>query len=121
MRRIILSIVLTISFFANLHAQLQFGSQRIELKDSVLYACNPTASVKLTANFLQGSPTLYAKNTKAYTGVSIPFNSQPWFNNTNATGSPVATVFSNEDDTNRVALPFKFCFWGTNYPVQFLR
>jgi hypothetical protein len=105
MRRIILAIVMTITFFANVNAQVyQFGSQRIKVKDSILYACSTTKPIKLNATFLTGSPTLYGKNTKGYVGVSIPFNSQPWFNNTNATGSPVLSPFSLEDDTNRVTM-----------------
>ncbi|MFM2191757.1 MAG: hypothetical protein RLZZ118_714, partial [Bacteroidota bacterium] len=108
MRRIILSIIAVISVCGTLHAQ-QYGSQVVNAGIDQ-YVCALGNSLTLKPTFLQGTDSFYAKKTTAYTLKSIPFNSVTWYN----TGGLVQT-FSNDEDTNRLILPFAFCFYGATY------
>ena len=108
MRRIILSIIAVISVCGTLYAQ-QYGSQVVNAGIDQ-YVCALGNSLTLKPTFLQGTDSFYAKKTTAYTLKSIPFNSVTWYN----TGGLVQT-FSNDEDTNRLTLPFAFCFYGATY------
>jgi gliding motility-associated-like protein len=109
MRRILLAILLVFGLGYTVNAQLQPASLQINAGPDI-YACSTGSNVLLTASSFPATPTLFAGTTSSYTVTSIPYTTLPFYN----TGGTIQT-FSGDDDTNRVALPFDFCFWNNLY------